>query len=98
MLFDNLLMYFLHSSALFPGIITDVNTQTELLTGCTRDELIGAPFKSYFTDPALAEAGIKRVLIEGKVNYTQVFFLCVCACNFSLSIVCCASYVSLSRK
>jgi len=23
----------------------------EALTGCTRDELIGAPFKNYFTDP-----------------------------------------------
>src|SRR5438105_6294549 len=34
------------------GIITDVNKQMEALTGCTRDELIGAPFKSYFTDPA----------------------------------------------
>jgi PAS domain S-box-containing protein len=34
------------------GIITDVNKQTEALTGCTRDELIGAPFKNYFTDPA----------------------------------------------
>ena len=33
------------------GIITDVNKQTEALTGCTRDELIGAPFKDYFTDP-----------------------------------------------
>ena len=52
------------------GIITDVNKQTEALTGCTRDELIGAPFKNYFTDPARAEAGIKRVLNEGKVtNY-----------------------------
>ena len=52
------------------GIITDVNKQTEALTGCTRDELIGAPFKNYFTDPALAEAGINRVLSEGKVtNY-----------------------------
>ena len=40
------------------GIITDVNKQTELLTGCTRDELIGAPFKNYFTDPAHAEAGL----------------------------------------
>jgi PAS domain S-box-containing protein len=27
------------------GIITDVNKQMEALTGCTRDELIGAPFK-----------------------------------------------------
>ena len=40
------------------GIITDVNKQMEALTGCTRDELIGAPFKSYFTDPDRAEASI----------------------------------------
>src|SRR3990170_4922578 len=52
------------------GIITDVNKQAEALTGCTRDELIGAPFKDYFTDPARAQAGINRVLTEGKVtNY-----------------------------
>ncbi|CAN5788189.1 hypothetical protein BH11GEM1_BH11GEM1_03480 [soil metagenome] len=52
------------------GIITDLNKQTEALTGCTRDELIGAPFKNYFTDSARAEAGINRVLNEGKVtNY-----------------------------
>jgi PAS domain S-box-containing protein len=52
------------------GIITDVNKQMEALTGCTRDELIGAPFKNYFTDPELAETGIKRVLSEKKVtNY-----------------------------
>jgi PAS domain S-box-containing protein len=52
------------------GIITDVNKQMEQLTGCTRDELIGAPFKNYFTDPSRAEAGINRVLNEGKVtNY-----------------------------
>ena len=50
------------------GIITDANKQMELLTGCTRDELIGAPFKDYFTDPARAEAGIRRVLAEGKVT------------------------------
>ncbi len=52
------------------GIITDVNKQTEALTGCTRDELIGAPFKNYFTDPSRAEAAINRVLSESKVtNY-----------------------------
>lgn len=52
------------------GIITDVNQQTEALTGRTRDELIGAPFKSCFTDPDHAQAGIDRVLTEGKVtNY-----------------------------
>jgi PAS domain S-box-containing protein len=52
------------------GIITDANKQMEALTGCTRDELIGAPFKSYFTDPERAEAGIKVVLTQGKLtNY-----------------------------
>src|SRR5579863_789616 len=52
------------------GIITDVNKQMEALTGCTRDELIGAPFKNYFTDPEGAEAGIKQVLSEKKLaNY-----------------------------
>ena len=50
------------------GIITDVNKQMEALTGCTRDELIGAPFKNYFANPERAEAGIKLVLGEGKVT------------------------------
>jgi len=50
------------------GIITDVNKQTEALTGCTRDELIGAPFKDCFTDPERADAGIKRVLGEKSVT------------------------------
>jgi PAS domain S-box-containing protein len=50
------------------GIITDVNKQMEALTGCTRDELIGAPFKDYFTDPERAEAAIKRVLSEKSVT------------------------------
>ncbi|MBF0245728.1 MAG: PAS domain S-box protein [Planctomycetes bacterium] len=52
------------------SIITDVNKQTEKLTGCSRDELIGAPFSNYFTDPELAEAGIKLALTEKNViNY-----------------------------
>jgi PAS domain S-box-containing protein len=52
------------------GIITDVNKQMEALTGCTRDELIGAPFKNYFTDPEQAEMSIKLVLQQKKVtNY-----------------------------
>jgi len=52
------------------GTITDVNKQMEVLTDCTRDELIGAPFKNYFTDHEKAETGIKLVLREKKViNY-----------------------------
>ena len=50
------------------GIISDVNRQMEALTGCTRDELIGAPFKNFFTDPERAESAITRVLREGKVT------------------------------
>jgi PAS domain S-box-containing protein len=49
------------------GIITDVNKQMVALTEYTRDELIGAPFKNFFTDSARAEAGIKLVLRDKKV-------------------------------
>ncbi|WP_310463187.1 PAS domain S-box protein [Sphaerotilus sp.] len=55
------------------GILSDVNKQTEALTGCTRDELIGAPFKNYFTDPGRAAAAIKLVLNKNKVtNYELI--------------------------
>ncbi|RJX45994.1 PAS domain-containing sensor histidine kinase, partial [Pseudomonas syringae pv. actinidiae] len=50
------------------GIISDVNKQMMALTGRTRDELIGAPCKNFFTDPASADAAIKRVLSEHKVS------------------------------
>src|ERR1700687_6069760 len=52
------------------GIITDVNKQMEILTGRSREELIGTPFKRHFMDPAQAEDGIRSVLREGRVaNY-----------------------------
>ena len=52
------------------GIISDVNQQMEALTGSNREELIGTPFKNYFTDPRRAEEGIREVLRESKVtNY-----------------------------
>jgi len=55
------------------GVITDVNRQTETLTNRTRDELIGTPCKSYFTDAARVDAGIKRVLRDGKItNYELI--------------------------
>lgn len=50
------------------GVITDVNKQMESLTGATREELVGAPFKDFFTDPDRAEEGIRRVLRENKVT------------------------------
>src|SRR5580692_8696965 len=50
------------------GIVSDVNKQMEALTGCTRDELIGAPFKTFFTDPDRAEAGIQLALTKRKVT------------------------------
>jgi PAS domain S-box-containing protein len=50
------------------GIITDVNQQMEALIGCSRAELIGAPFKNYFTDPDRAEAGIKQVLSGSSIT------------------------------
>ncbi|MDP2144373.1 MAG: response regulator [Gallionella sp.] len=50
------------------GIITDVNSQMEALTGCMRDELVGTPFKNYFTDPERAEAGIELALRVNSVS------------------------------
>ncbi|MBB5641661.1 PAS domain-containing hybrid sensor histidine kinase/response regulator [Cryobacterium roopkundense] len=50
------------------GIISDVNQQMVSLTGRTRDELIGAPCRNFFTDPVRADAAIRRVLAENKVS------------------------------
>jgi PAS domain S-box-containing protein len=50
------------------GIITDVNKQMEVLTGCTRDELIGAPFKDNFTDAERAAAATNLVLSQRKLT------------------------------
>ncbi|MCI4351585.1 MAG: PAS domain-containing protein, partial [Thermoplasmata archaeon] len=50
------------------GIITDVNRQMEETTGYPRAQLVGTPFKDYFTEPAKAEEGIRRVLAENKVT------------------------------
>ncbi len=49
------------------GIISDVNQQMTSLTGRTRDELIGAPCRNFFTEPLSADAAIARVLAENKV-------------------------------
>ena len=66
------------------GIISDVNRQMMALTGRTRDELIGAPCKKFFTDPARADAAIKRVLSENKVSDYE---LTVLACDGTETVV-----------
>ena len=50
------------------GKITDVNTSTELVTGYSRDVLIGTDFTDYFTEPEKAETGYKEVFNEGSVS------------------------------
>ncbi|MSP92327.1 MAG: PAS domain S-box protein, partial [Myxococcales bacterium] len=52
------------------GVMTDVNTQMQALTGCDRQALIGQPFKIYFTEPERAQAGIALVLETKRlINY-----------------------------
>ncbi len=50
------------------GKITDVNTATELTTGCSRAELIGTDFADYFTEPDQARAGYQEAFREGVVH------------------------------
>jgi PAS domain S-box-containing protein len=49
------------------GKITDVNHATELVTGQTREHLIGSDFAVYFTEPEKARAGYRRVFTKGFV-------------------------------
>jgi len=53
--------------------VTDVNDQMIRLTGYTREELVGSPFKDYFTEPLRAAAGVRQTLAEGSVtNYELI--------------------------
>src|SRR6185312_3631666 len=40
-----------------------------------REELIGTPFKDYFTDPRRAEDGVRQVLTEGRVTNYELTIL-----------------------
>jgi PAS domain S-box-containing protein len=50
------------------GKVTDVNKATELITGISRDQLIGSDFSIYFTEPDKAREGYEKVFSEGSVR------------------------------
>ncbi len=50
------------------GKITDINSETERITGRTREELVGTDFSNYFTDPENARTGYLKALKEGAVR------------------------------
>ncbi len=50
------------------GKIMDVNKATELVTGVSREHLIGTDFSDYFTDPREARKGYKEVFLKGFVT------------------------------
>ena len=50
------------------GKITDVNKATELVTGVSREDLIGSDFSNYFTEPLKAREGYQQVFLNGAVR------------------------------
>jgi PAS domain S-box-containing protein len=50
------------------GIITDVNGQVCEVIGSYREEIIGSPFKTYFTDPQQAQEEIRNALIKQSIT------------------------------
>ncbi|MFY9780946.1 MAG: PAS domain S-box protein [Candidatus Baltobacteraceae bacterium] len=50
------------------GKITDVNAASVEMTGASRQELIGADFSDYFTEPEKAREGYKLAFEEGAVS------------------------------
>lgn len=50
------------------GKITDVNHATELITGVSREWLIGTDFSTYFTEPRKARQGYRKAFKEGSVR------------------------------
>ncbi|MDR3492442.1 MAG: ATP-binding protein [Gammaproteobacteria bacterium] len=50
------------------GKITDVNQATELVTGLTREKLIGTDFTNYFSEPEIARKGYQQVFEQGFVR------------------------------
>ncbi len=49
------------------GKISDSNLATEMITGYSHQELFGAYFANYFTQPEQAKVAIRKVFIQGKL-------------------------------
>lgn len=54
------------------GVITDVNTASELITGISRDKLIGSDFAIYCTEPDNARKGFNQVFERGFIKDYQL--------------------------
>lgn len=50
------------------GKIMDINRATEIVTGVSRENLIGSDFFDYFTEPDKARAGYEEVFLRGAVR------------------------------
>ncbi|HYL74058.1 MAG TPA: PAS domain-containing protein, partial [Bryobacteraceae bacterium] len=50
------------------GKITDVNAASALVTGLSREKLIGTDFSDYFTEPQKAREGYRQVFSQGSVT------------------------------
>lgn len=50
------------------GKITDVNKGMELITGVSREHLVGSEFSDYFTEPDKAREGYRQVFSKGFVR------------------------------
>jgi len=68
------------------GLISDVNRQTERLTGRRRADLVGTPFKDCFTEPQRAQDCFERVLADAKAVNQE---LTVNAGGCALTVVSC---------
>lgn len=70
--------------------ITDVNTSAELVTGLSRDKLIGTNLQQYFTEPDRAESYMQSVFHNGMLTDFELNLLhingsaCNMVCNASL--------------
>jgi PAS domain S-box-containing protein len=50
------------------GKVMDVNKATELVTGVSREHLIGSDFSDYFSEPEKAREGYQQVFLKGSVR------------------------------